>query len=273
MYRWDPELYAASSSAQQNWGHELISKLSLRGNERLLDVGCGDGRLSAEIAKNFPEGSVLGIDLSEEMVAFARKHFPPEEFPNLSFMQADARDLPFASEFDVIFSNAALHWIKDPRPALAAFRKSLKPGGRLLVQLAGRGNAAEILEVLDSMLSTEKWSPYFRDFGFPYGFYGPEEYGEWLEAAGFFPRRMELVPKNMLLGGEDGLSAWIASTWHPFTQKIPESLKQEFIAELVERYVKSHPPDAKGAVQVRMLRLEIEACLEKKLIFDKNPII
>lgn len=131
MYCWDPNLYSSNSSAQKNWGLELLAKLHFKGNERVLDVGCGDGKLSAEIARNLPDGSVLGIDLSEEMITFARNHYPTEKFPNLAFMQTDARKLTFDSEFDIVFSNAVLHWIKAPeryrKLALKDFGKASNP--------------------------------------------------------------------------------------------------------------------------------------------------
>lgn len=78
MYYWNPELYTSSSSAQDNWELELLTKVSLKGNERVLDIGCEDERLSAEIARNLLEGSILGIDVSEAMVNFAKAHYPPE---------------------------------------------------------------------------------------------------------------------------------------------------------------------------------------------------
>lgn len=269
MYSWDPKLYSSNSLAQKNWGFELLAKLHFKGNERFLDVGCGDGKLSAEIARNLPEGSVLGIDLSEEMITFARNHYPQEKFPNLAFMQINASELTFDSEFDVVFSNAVLHWIKAPETALKSFWKSLKPDGVFLAQFGGRGNAAEVFKIVDFMLEDEKWSSYFRDFVFPYGFYGPEEYGKWLKDAGFSIQRLELISKDMALEGEKGLFASIASTWHPYTQQVPQELKEDFIKELVALFVKSYPPDNKGYVHVQMKRLEIEAYPEKWVVVQK----
>ncbi|MDW5551916.1 class I SAM-dependent methyltransferase [Methanosarcina sp.] len=263
MYSWDPKLYSSNSSAQKNWGFELLAKLGFKGNEKFLDVGCGDGKLSAEVAKSLPEGTVLGIDLSEEMITFARNHYSQEKFPNLSFMQANASELTFDSEFDIVFSNAALHWIKAPEAALNGFWKSLKPGGIFLAQLGGRGNAEEILKVLDYMLESEKWSSYFGDFVFPYGFYGPDEYGKWLKDAGFSIKRLELIAKDMALQEESGLFASIASTWHPYIQRVPQELKENFINELVALFVKNYPPDDKGYIHIQMKRLEIEAYREK----------
>lgn len=264
MYNWDPKLYSFNSSAQKDWGVELLEKLHLKGNEKILDVGCGDGKLSSEIAKNLPEGSVLGIDLSEGMITFARNHYPPEKFPNLAFMQTDASGLRFDSEFDIVFSNAAFHWIKDHEPVLKSLWKSLKPGGILLAQFGGRGNAVEIFKIVDLMLENEKWSPYFRDFVFPFGFYEPEEYGEWLKNAGFSVKRLELNPKDMALEGKKGLFAWMtASILHPYTQRLPQSMRENFMNELVNLFVDDNPLDYKGCVHVRMIRLEIEAYPEK----------
>ncbi|MGB9929354.1 MAG: class I SAM-dependent methyltransferase [Methanosarcina sp.] len=263
MYEWDPELYSSNSSPQKNWGHELLAKLKLKGNEHVLDVGCGDGKLSAEIATCLSKGSVLGVDLSEGMLAFAKSHYPPEKFPSLSFMQVDATDLPFDSEFDIVFSNAALHWIKSPETALKNFWRSLRPGGELLAQMGGKGNASEILRVTDLMLEDKKWSPYFEGFTFPFSFYGPEIYRKWLENTGFSIVRLEVYPKDMAFENKEGLFGWIASVWHPYTQRVPENLRQEFIKDLAEKFYGIYLPDKNGNVHVTMIRLEIEAYAEK----------
>lgn len=263
MDYWDPELYSTSSSPQRSWGLELLSKLHLKGNEKILDLGCGDGSLSAEIARKLPGGSVLGIDLSEAMIIFARKYHPQENFPNLTFIQMDAKDLNFDSEFDVVFSNAAIHWMKDHESVLKSIWESLKPGGEVLAQFGGRGNAAELLEVVDLMLEDEKWSSYFKDFTFPFGFYGPEQYIRWLKDAGFTVKRLELNPKDMVLEVKKEFVEWNTSILHPYTQQVPEIMREDFIAELVNFFVKKYPPDNIGCVHVRMMRLEIEAYAKK----------
>ena len=172
--------------------------------------------------------------------------------------------LTFNSEFDVVFSNAALHWIKSPEAALKGFWKSLKPDGEFLAQFGGRGNAAQVFKIIDLMLDDEKWLPYFKDFVSPYGLYGPEEYSKWLENADFSINRLEMSLKDMTLEGEKGLFSWIESTWHPYTQQVPQELKEDFINELVTLFVNSNPPDDKGYLHVRMIRLEIEAYPEKR---------
>lgn len=118
-FTWNPADYHRSSSSQKLWARELIEKLGLSGNERVIDIGCGDGSVTAAIASRLPRGAVAGIDSSREMIRFARKQYPSSMYPNLSFVCMDARHLTFTEEFDVAFSNAALHWIAEHRPVLA----------------------------------------------------------------------------------------------------------------------------------------------------------
>jgi trans-aconitate methyltransferase len=259
MFKWNAEDYHRSSSEQQKWAKELISKLQLKGSERVLDIGCGDGKVTAEIAKLLPRGSVLGIDNSEEQIRFSISNFPSERYPNLAFEKMDAKNLSYEAEFDVVFSNATLHWIDNHLPVLKGIKKSLKPSGRLLLQMGGRGNAAKILEVLKPMMESEAWSGYFKNFTFQYAFYGPEEYREWLKQVGLRAKRVEHIPKDMTQKGKKGLSAWIRTTWLPYTQKVPEELREVFIGGVVDRYVEDYPLDEQGLIHVAMVRLEVEA--------------
>ena len=261
-YRWDAADYRDSSSQQKKWGRELLPKLRLQGHERILDIGCGDGKLTAEIAELVPDGSVVGIDSSPEMIDFARGAFPGDVYPNLSWRVLDARELDFDAAFDVVFSNAVLHWISNQSLVLQGVQRSLKPGGRVLFQMGGRGNAANVTNTLASLLSHGEWGSYFRDFTLPYRFSAPEEYAGWLWEAGLRPLRVELVAKDMTHTGPEGLAAWIRTTWLPITHCIPEELRDGFIAELVASYIGLYPLDAEGLVHVDAVRLEVEA--EKK---------
>lgn len=256
MYKWNAKDYHKSSAEQQKWARELILKLALKGNERVLDIGCGDGKVTAEIAKKLPDGSVLGIDNSIEMISFARDNF--SIYPNLAFQLVDARNMNFISEFDVVFSTTALHWVIDHLPVLRGIKRSLKPGGRVLLQMAGKGNAAEILEVLETIVYSKKWHGYFTDFAFPWAFYGKDEYNVWLKDVALKAKRVELIPKDMIQKGKEGLSGWIRATWLPYIQRVPEGRRDEFIGEIVERYIENYPPDNEGFIHVQMIRLEVE---------------
>jgi trans-aconitate 2-methyltransferase len=258
-YTWDAKDYAKHSSTQQAWARELIAKLNLNGHESVLDVGCGDGKITAEIAGYVPDGNVIGVDSSKEMIELACEKFANHKYPNLSFQAADARELVFQKQFNIVFSNAALHWIKDHRPVIAGIQESLKPGGRILLQMGGKGNAEAILSVLEEMMSETEWRQYFYDFAFSYGFYGPEEYTVWISEAGLNPVRVELMPKDMSYDQRDGLAGWVRTTWLPYTERVPEQRREEFITRLIDKYIEKHPPDNEGKIHVDMMRLEVEA--------------
>lgn len=247
---------------QQTWARELISKLNLCGDEKILDVGCGDGKVTAEIAGAVPHGSVTGADASAEMIRFARKTFPAEKFPNLKFQIADARKISaktFAVKFDAVFSNAALHWVDDHEAILRGAAAVLKSGGRLVVSCGGKGNAHDVFLALRPELRLKRWREFFRGMPTPYFFYAPGDYEQWLPKFGFKIHRLKLAPKDATYAGADGFAAWLRTTWLPYTQRVPESLREAFIAAVTGRYLAKYPPGAAGQVHVRMVRLEIDA--------------
>jgi len=258
-YRWDAEGYAYHSSPQQEWAMELLAKLRLEGKERLLDIGCGDGKVTAEIAHLLSAGSIVAIDNSREMIQLARSNYPEDDFPNVRFHQIDARNLPFDNEFDVIFSNATLHWIEDHFPVLLGINRSLKPGGKVLLQMGGRGNGAGIIRAASKVTKARKWENYFADFSTPYAFYGPGQYQHWLKKAGLRPVRAELIPKMMIHDGPDDLMTWLEKVFIPYTEKVPKQKRRYFVEEVIEQYLENHPVDEKGRTYVHMVRLEIAA--------------
>jgi trans-aconitate 2-methyltransferase len=258
-YTWDAKDYAKNSQNQYQWAKELIPKLKLRGNEALLDIGCGDGKITAELAKCLSQGRVIGIDSSAQMINLALSTFSKKDYPNLSFQVMDARKLIFQAEFDLIFSNAALHWVVDQKAVLSGVHRILKPSGKLLFQMAGKGNAQDVLGILDDLLIEKPWKSFFDGFTFPYAFYGPEQYRALLIEADLKPHRVELFPKNMKLAGAEGLAGWIRTTWLPYTERLPIERRDWFVNEIVNRYLTNHPVDVDGVVHLGMMRLEVEA--------------
>lgn len=259
MFQWDAIDYQKNSEAQLEWGRELIAKLNLKGTERVLDIGCGDGKVTAEIAAALPDGFVTGIDSSSEMIDLACETFPCDRCRNIRFALKDALDLNFSEEFDVVFSNAVLHWVKDHLQVLKGIYRSLRRPGRIMLQMGGRGNVSEMTTAILSLMNQGKWKGYYTDFVPPWGFYTPEQYGPWLEEAGFKPLRVELITKDMTHRGRDGLIAWLRSTWLPFTQRIPAELREIFIGETVDKLLEGHPLDGQGLAHMKAVRLEVEA--------------
>ncbi len=279
MHQWNPSDYEKNSSAQERAALAVLSKLDLKGDEHILDIGCGDGKITLKMAAMVPRGKVLGIDSSDEMIAFARQRIlsssissssaPYNQFPftpslssyaNLSFETGDALNLNYHHEFDLITSFACLHWIKDHLAVLKGIERSLKPGGRMIIQCSGRSDGAEgnIFDLTRAVIRSEMWSRYFRGYSNPHGIYGPEEYHAWLDQAGLEELKADLTIKDLVLPGRAGLEGFIRTTWLSVTERIPEEMRPQFIREISDRYLERHPLKD-GLAYVGMGMLEVAA--------------
>lgn len=259
MEGWNPEDYAAHSAAQETWAHEMLPSLALNGSERLLDIGCGDGKITAALARQVPCGTVIGLDRSPAMITFAKSTHPTTLYRNLGFVEGEAAQLGFLHAFDVVFSNAALHWIPDQRPVLAGIARALAPGGRCLLQMGGKGNAADVFAVVADIIAEEPWRQYFTGFSSPYAFFDADEYTSWLSEAGLSVRSCRLFERIMRFSTPEGFAGWLRTTWHPYIDRVPGARREEFLAAIVAEYTRRHPPDGNGEIRVRMMRLEAAA--------------
>ena len=253
MYKWNPEEYKDSSKNQKSWELELLSKIEFTGSEKVLDIGCGDGRLSAVIADKVPNGSVTGIDLSKNMIQFAENNYSVT-YKNLNFKVMNASNINFKEQFDIIFSNAALHWIQDHKPVINGIKNSLKQSGKFYIQFGGKGNAETVIETINKIIKSEKWGKYFIDFKFPYGFYSIEEYEKIINNTKELQiQNIEMIQKKMKFENKNLFSSWIRTTWLPYTKKIPETLRETFIDECVKNYTLTN----NNIDNIKMVRLEV----------------
>ncbi len=254
--KWNAKDYAKNSSAQESWANELVTKLALQGHQHLLDIGCGDGKITYSIAQQIPNGSVVGIDRSKDMIQLARDQF---NLPNLSYTPMDATEIVFTNRFDVAFSNAALHWVKNHYAVLMGLKKCLDTNAKVLFQMGGQGNAQDVFRVVNQVTASSKWKTYFENFVSPYQFCSIDNYEQWLAEAGYKTIRIELIAKDMVHENIDGLKGWFRTTWFPFTDQLPMDMKEEFLDLIIEKYTHAHPIDSKGRTHVNMVRLEVEA--------------
>jgi trans-aconitate 2-methyltransferase len=259
VFEWNPSDYAEHSSAQYKWGKELLDLLNLNGDESLLDIGCGDGKITELISRKLVNGKVIGLDNSKDMIRFARQKYTNEKFSNLSFVLTDACKLDFENEFDVVYSNAALHWIEDQQCVLKNTYKSLKKNGRILFQMGGKGNLDEMFEIISSTLRNEKWNEYFEGFEFPYYFYSDSEYKIFLQNTEFKIDKVELIPRIMSHENTQELAGWIRTTWHPFLNRIPQNMRIDFVNDIVNDFLKTYPVDSNGMTNIKMVRLQVQA--------------
>ncbi len=199
--RWNSELYQSSHSYVWNYGRDLLGLLDPKSGERILDVGCGTGQLTAEVAQRCAEA--MGIDASPEMIATARKNFP-----QLIFAVGNATALPFDNEFDAVMSNAALHWIRNQRGAIASIARALKPGGRFVFEMGGHRNLRKTMEAAcEAMRSLGVHDPENR---IPWYFPSIGKYAPQLESAGFEIKFAALIERpTKLEHGEAGFRHWI----------------------------------------------------------------
>ncbi len=248
--KWDARAYAKFSTGQEKWAKELIEKLQIKGHEDILDIGCGDGKVTSRLA-NSTDGNVVGIDKSDTMIELAKKRYP-----NITFIQMDATKLTFKESFDIIFSNAVLHWVFDHAAVLGGIKRALRPEGRALLQFGGEGNARQIIETMEQFIQNSDYACYFKNFTFPYYFPEKERYNQLLHEAGFSDFRVSLIPKEMLHDNREAFKGWIRTTWFPYTARLPEALQEKFIEEFTDAYLKSVPPKGEK-ISVQMVRLEV----------------
>ncbi|MCK9595377.1 MAG: methyltransferase domain-containing protein [Candidatus Omnitrophica bacterium] len=258
VYKWDAKEYSKNSHNQKRWAEGLLSQIRFRGDETVLDIGCGDGKISCRISELVPRGKVLGIDSSREMIRHARDTFKGRH-NNLFFQKKDACRLGFKNKFDVIFSNACFHWIADHDSLLNSAGQALKPGGGLVVQMGAKGNIAGVIKAGDKLRRRKKWRGYFKGFTSPYHFSDPAAFTALLKRHGFKIRAMRTFVRYMEYTNAADFRDSLRTIWMPYSHRAPERLREEFLAETIAQYLKEHPAGKKGGIRVKMKRLEFYA--------------
>ncbi len=232
----DGEKYKHASSQQHEWGVQLIGELDLKGSERILDLGCGHGALTAELAALVPAGSVLGIDMSESMIVTATTD---HIHANLQFEIHDINDIDFESQFDIVFSNATLHWIKNHRTLLQKVRKCLKPGGRLRCQFAGHGNCSNLIASLCQVMASERWMPYFTESEWPWYMPTIDQYRVLLGDVQFTESNVWCQNGDKYFETLDKMVAWIDQPCLvPFLASVDERDRKPFRDEVINQMIK-----------------------------------
>ena len=210
----------------------------LKGNERVLDVGCGNGKVTAEIAARVPQGAVVGVDSSADMIAFASSHFGPTVRPNLRFEVADARRLRFHEEFDLVVSFNALHWIPEQDQPLRSIRAAMKPDGLAQLRLVPAGKRKSLENVIEETRLSSSWERYFQGFHDPYLHLTPEQYAALAESNGLQVRRIHTEDKSWDFKTRAGFLAFGSVTFVEWTKFIPEAERLAFVADVLDRYQK-----------------------------------
>jgi trans-aconitate methyltransferase len=248
---WDADRYEESGRFVHEAAADLIEQLDPRPGERILDLGCGTGHLTAEIADR--GATPVGVDSDPEMLATAR-----EQHPGIEFRVGDIREVRFDEPFDAVFSNAAFHWVPEAARAAATVAAALKPGGRFVTEFGGEGNVEQIVTAVRAAVSAAGYD----DPGHPWYFPSIGEYATLLEARGIELRAARLFDRPIKMdGGERGLREWLAMFGDPMLAAVPESERESVLAD-VERRLRPalfDPDDRTWTIDYRRIRVRAVA--------------
>lgn len=254
---WNSDAYHQLSEPQLRWGNRVLSWLHLRGNETVLDAGCGTGRVTAELLNLLPRGQVVASDISENMLRTAREYLLPRFENQVAFVAADSQFLPFDQAFDGVFSTASFHWVRNHDRLFRSVFRVLKPGGWLCAQCGGHGNIAKLLARARELVAAEpKFAKYLGAYEDPWEFATTEKATERLRRAGFVEVETELEAAPASFADAVEYKQFLATVVvRTHLERIPEAeIREEFLQALARRAAKDNP-----AFELDYCRLNLRA--------------
>lgn len=233
-HEFDGRKYEKASAHQKEWGNKLIAELNLKATDQVLDLGCGDGILTAQIAELVPRGGVLGLDSSQGMINAAAARAGG----NLRFRKLDINELDFTDRFDVVFSNAALHWIKNHAHLLEKVYLALRAPGRVRFNFAGDGNCSNFFRVVSEALAHPNFSRYFEYFEWPWYMPPVQEYLQLAESSRLQQVQVWGENEDRHFADEETMVRWVDQpSIVPFLDQVSDWDKESFRSFVVRRMV------------------------------------
>ena len=241
---WNSDAYHQLSEPQLRWGNRVLSWLRMRGDETVLDAGCGTGRVTAELLNLLPQGRVVASDISENMLRTAREYLQSRFRDRVAFVAADSQFLPFDRAFDGVFSTASFHWIRNHDRLFRSVFTVLKPGGWLCAQCGGYGNIAKVLARVRELVAAEpKFAKYLAAYEDPWEFATPKIASERLRRAGFVEIETELEAAPASFADVEEYKQFVATVvLRTHLERIPEvGTREEFLGALAHKAAKDNP--------------------------------
>lgn len=231
MTEWNAASYDKVSGPQTSWGQKVLNRLHVKGDERAIDAGCGSGRVTGELMERLPNGRLVAIDRSWNMLMTARANLRPVLGKRVSFVQVSLPDLPFVEWADLVFSTATFHWIKDHDALFAGIFTALRSGGRLHAQCGGGPNLHRARELAKGVMNDAPFARYFTDWPGPWEYASAIETAERLTNAGFIDVETSLEEAPTTLATEEDYREFVTTViYHPHLERLPEpALRREFI--------------------------------------------
>jgi len=224
---WNAASYDRVSTPQATWAEAVLDRLQLRGDETVLDAGCGSGRVTRMLLERLPRGRAIGVDASPSMVEKAREAIGERGEAFVS----DLVEFEVREPVDAIFSTATFHWIPDHDALFARLHAALKPGGQLVAQCGGKGNIAAFKAAMDAVASREPYAPHFEGWRGPWNYAGPEETEERLRRAGFTDVRCRLQPAPVTLDEPEEFVTTVCLGHH--LERLPEELRKPYATDVI----------------------------------------
>lgn len=240
---WNSAVYHRLSGPQVGWGKKVLSRLHLRGDEVVLDAGCGTGRLTADLLEALPRGRVVGVDLSRNMLDSARQHLSPQFGARVSLVVCDLLHLPFEHVFDGIVSTAAFHWVLDHDALFTNLRRVLLPRGWLEAQCGGGPNLVSLRNRANTLAAAPRFARFFSGFREPWLYQDAEGAAKSLWRAGFVEVETSIEAAPTVLDNAEQYSEFVRNIiLRRHLENIPsEDLRVEFMAALTEQASRDDP--------------------------------
>jgi trans-aconitate methyltransferase len=255
---WHAESYHHNSTIQYAAATEVLQYCKIAQDDKILDVGCGEGKITAEFAQRLPKGSVLGIDISPEMISFAEQKFSPNKYSNLRFLIGDCQQLNYQEDFSLIFSSFALQWIKDLNVFFKNAHKGLVKSGHLVITVP-LGISDELEVAIEETIRLPEWAQYFENFTRSWWFHKPDEYERTLCANQFKPVYFNVVSQARIFESRNCFEKYVIQ-WLPYLQHLPTNLKHEFFNQIINKYLDFDVCLQGGSIRFQFNRIDIVAC-------------
>jgi trans-aconitate methyltransferase len=241
---WNSSEYHRLSQPQVSWGKKVLSRLTLRGDELLLDAGCGTGRLTAELLQALPRGRVVALDISQNMSRSAREFLHPQFGQRAQVVTADLLDLPFGPAFDGVVSTAAFHWVLDHERLFRGVFQSLRPGGWLQAQCGGGANLARLRERMAKLALSPTYAPFLANFPSPWLYQNAEDAAKTLERVGFVDVQTDLEAAPTLLDDRRHYMEFVKTVIvRTHLERIDEpDLRAQYVSDLADQAAADDPP-------------------------------
>jgi trans-aconitate 2-methyltransferase len=235
---WDARSYDRLSDPQVAWAGPILDRLELRGDETVLDAGCGSGRVTGLLLDRLPRGRVVAVDASPSMVERARAALPPER---ATVLHADLAALELDEPVDAVFSCAVFHWIADHDALFRRLHAALSPGGRMVAQCGGEGNIARFRSLSDAVSAEPPFAEHLGGWAGPWNYAAPDETEERLRAAGFAEPRCWLQPWPVVPPEPREYARTVCVA--PQLERLPKELRERYLDTVMERWPEPHELD------------------------------